>query len=69
MEHVVVVQEKHLIFSWSAIRFIQYGGMSQQIGRRIIKKIRQLVRDSLRNIKEMQRALGVHFKTELFDAD
>ena len=69
MEHVVVVQEKYLIFSWSAIRFIQYGGMSQQIDRRIIKKIHQLVRDGLRNIKEMQRALGVHFKTELFDAE
>ena len=43
--------------------------MSQQIDRRIIKKIHQLVRDGLRNIKEMQRALGVHFKTELFDAE
>ena len=42
--------------------------MSQQIDRRIIKKIHQLVRDGLRNIKEMQRALGVHFKM-LFDAE
>ena len=69
MEHVVVVQEKYLIFSWSAIRFIQYGDMSQQIDRRIIKKIHQLVRDGLRNIKEMQGAFGVHFKAELFDAE
>ena len=43
--------------------------MSQQIDRRIIKKIHQFVRDGLRNIKEMQRSLGVHFKTELFDAE
>ena len=69
MEHLVVVQEKYLIFSGSAVRSIQYGGMSQQIDRRIIKKIHKLVRDGLRNIKEMQRALGEHFKTELFDAD
>ena len=40
-----------------------------KIDRRIIKKIYQLVRDGLQNIKEMQRALGVHFKTELFDAE
>ena len=43
--------------------------MSQQIDRRIIKKIHQFVRDGLRNIKEMQRSLGVHFKKELFDAE
>ena len=43
--------------------------MSQQIDRRIIKKIHQLVRDGLQNMKEMQRALSVHFKTELFDAE
>ena len=69
MEDVVVLQEKYLIFFWSTIRFIQYGGMSQQIDKSIINKIHQLVRDGMRNTKEMERALGVYVKTELFDAE
>ena len=69
MKDVMVLQEKYLIFFLSTIRFIQYGGMSQQIDKSIINKIHQLVRDGMRNIKEMERALGVYVKTELFDAE
>ena len=43
--------------------------MWQQIDKSIINKIHQLVRDGMRNIKEMERALGAYVKTELFDAE
>ena len=41
---------------------------SQQVDERIINKIHRLVQDGIPNIKKMQRALRVYFKTEFFDA-
>ena len=42
--------------------------VSQQVDKRIINKIHRLVQGDIQHIKEMQRALRVYVKTELFDA-
>ena len=43
--------------------------MSQQVDRRIVKKIYEFVGDGIRSVKEMQRILNLYVKNELFHGE
>ena len=49
--------------------FFQYGGMSQQVDERIIKKIHQYVGEGIRSVKEMERVIRLFVKNEIFSDD
>ena len=49
--------------------FFQYGGMSQQVDERIIKKIHQHVGEGIRSVKEMERVIRLFVKNEIFSDD
>ena len=50
--------------------FFQYGGMSQQVDERIIKKkIHQYVAEGIRSVEEMERVIRLFVKNEIFSDD
>ena len=49
--------------------FFQYGGISQQVHERIIKKLHQYVREGIRSVEEMERVIRLFVKNEIFSDD
>ena len=43
--------------------------MSQQIDKRIVEKIQELVGEGVRNIQEMERAINVFVKNDIFKGE
>ena len=43
--------------------------MSQQIDKRILEKIQELVGEAVRNIREMERTINVFVKTDIFKGE
>ena len=43
--------------------------MSQQIDKRIVEKIQELVGEGIRNIREIERAINVFVKNDIFKGE
>ena len=43
--------------------------MSQQIDKRIVEKIQELVGEGIRNIRQMERAINVFVKNDIFKGE
>ena len=43
--------------------------MSQQIDKRIVQKIQELVGEGIRNIREIERAINVFIKNDIFKGE
>ena len=43
--------------------------MSQQIDKRIVQKIQELVGEGIRNIREIERAINVFVKNDIFKGE
>ena len=54
-------------FFCTFVLLIQFGGMSQQVDKRIIARIKDLVRQGTRNANEMLRSINRYVKETLFD--